>query len=610
MASRIRVLPAHLANQIAAGEVVERPASVVKELVENAVDAGARTVRVEIDAGGVGRIRVTDDGSGMSREEAVLALERHATSKIAVIEDLEAIRTLGFRGEALPSIASVAHFVLRTRTADELSGTEVRTEQGEHPGVAEIGFPVGTQVEVAELFYNTPARLKFLRSHATEAGHAIEAAVRIALCRPEVALTVVRDGKIAREFLRQSERSARVREAFPDEPLYGAAGAFDGIAVQGWLGAPHRARSGASGLYTFVNGRHVRDKALLRAIAQAYGGTLEAGRYPVGAVFVDLDPREVDVNVHPQKSEVRFARSSAVVGVVTRCLQEALREAPWARPSSAVAVASSATQQRWSAPRSVGGLGGGVAQALFGDGVEAVRGLFDEVARSPREDGPSGDPAGAAAGLTAVPFAPIPSGAPVPERRGLYSSLVPVGQVRCTYIVCEGPEGLYILDQHASHERVTFDRLRKAFRSEDVSVQRLLFPERIELGPTLVAVAQDHREALVALGIDAEPLGTGSIALRSVPALVARADPRRLLVDVLSEIGTSSRAAFTASIDLVLATMACHGSVRAGDRLEPEEVRALLRRLDDVDFSGNCPHGRPILMTLSWADLERRVGRR
>lgn len=607
MSSRIRLLPPHLANQIAAGEVVERPASVVKELVENAVDAAARTVRVEIDGGGIGRIRVTDDGAGMTREEAVLALERHATSKIASVEDLETIRTLGFRGEALPSIASVARFVLRTRTPDDLAGTEVRASGGGGPAeVSEIGFPVGTQIEVSDLFFNTPARLKFLRTAATEAGHGIESAVRIALAHPAVALTVVRDGKVAREFLRQAGRASRVREAFPDEPLYGAEGSLEGIAIQGWLGAPHRARAGASGLYTFVNGRHVRDKALLRAVAQSYAGTLESGRYPVGVVFVDLDPREVDVNVHPQKSEVRFSRQGTVIAVATRILQEALREAPWARPSAvavpAVAHATWADARGRAGQGGVASLGGGIARSLFGAGVEAVRGLFDA---------PGGPelPVAPVAESGTSPRADEPA-APVTERRGLYSSLMPVGQVRCTYIVCEGPEGLYILDQHASHERVTFDRLRRSFQTAEVAVQRLLFPERLDLDPTLVAVASDHREALARLGIDAEPMGAGSIALRSVPALVSRADPRRLLVDILSEMGTTSRAAYTASLDLVLATMACHGSVRAGDRLEPEEVRALLGQLDDVDFSGNCPHGRPILMTLPWADLERRVGRR
>jgi DNA mismatch repair protein MutL len=611
---RIRLLPAHLANQIAAGEVVERPASVVKELVENAVDAGARTIRVEIDAGGVGRIRVTDDGTGMTRDEAVLSLERHATSKIAAVEDLESIRTLGFRGEALPSIASVARFVLRTRTPDDLAGTEVRASGGRPPEVLVIGFPVGTQVEIADLFFNTPARLKFLRSHATESGHAIEAAVRIALAHPGVALTIVRDGKVARELLRQTGRASRVREAFPDEPLYGAEGNLEGIAVQGWLGAPHRARAGASGLYTFVNGRHVRDKSLLRAVVQAFAGTLESGRYPMGAVYLDLDPREVDVNVHPQKSEVRFARQGTVIAVTTRILQEALRAAPWARPSFATAAAggqAAGAHATWSDGRgrsAAGGGGtyaGGVARSLFGAGVEAVRGLFDPPP-SPQTDFFRTDAAvPAAADDCAATVAAVPE-----ERRGLYSSLQPVGQVRCTYIVCEGPEGLYILDQHASHERVTFDRLRRSFLAHEVAVQRLLFPERVELDPTLVAVAIEHRDALAALGIDAEPLGASSLALRSVPALVSRADPRRLLVDVLTELGSASRAAFTAAVDLVVATMACHGSVRAGDRLAPEEVRALLLQLDDVDFSGNCPHGRPILMTLSWADLERRVGRR
>ncbi|MBI2897241.1 MAG: DNA mismatch repair endonuclease MutL [Deltaproteobacteria bacterium] len=609
----IRVLPPHLANQIAAGEVVERPASVVKELVENAVDAGARSVRVEIEAGGTARLRVTDDGCGMTRDDAILAIERHATSKIASADDLCTIGTLGFRGEALPSIASVSRFRLRTRAPGDLAGTEVQVDGEATPLVSDIGFATGTQVEVLDLFFNTPARLKFLKSHGTEAGHAIEAAVRVALPRPDLSVVVVRDGRIVRELLRQSELQSRVREVFPDEELWGAEGTVDGVAVRGWLGAPHHARAGATGLHTFVNGRHVRDRGLMRAVVQSYGGTLEAGRYPEGVVFLEIDPREVDVNVHPQKSEVRFARSSAIVGATTRVLTEVLRAAPWSRPRPQLA-GPAAHEPRWAAPPPQ-------APSLFGTDLPAVRGF---AARAQEPDAGAGrSPAGGLAGGTTEraeveagqgPIGPRHAAGSEPvaptERKGLYASLQPIGQLRATYILCEGPDGLYVLDQHASHERVTFDRLRRGRRSREVAVQRLLFPERIEVDSPLVALAEDHRDALLAVGIEVEPLGTGTLALHAVPALVTRADPRRLVVDVLGEIGRTGAAAFTAAVDAVLATMACHGSIRAGDRLEPAECRALLVALDDVDFSGNCPHGRPILMTLPWGDLERRVGRR
>jgi DNA mismatch repair protein MutL len=580
MAPRIHVLDDGLASQIAAGEVVERPASVVKELVENALDAGATQIRIEIDGGGRTRIRVTDDGSGMSREEAALAVERHATSKISVVEDLGRIATFGFRGEALPSIASVSRFTLTTRRAEDAEGTSVRIQGGDAAEVAPAGCAPGTQVDVQDLFFATPARLKFLKTERTEAGHAVDAAVRIALGAPGAAFKVTRDGKVAVDLLQRRSLSERVREVFTDVSLWGAQGEAGDIRVVAWLSAPQDARAGASALHVLVNGRFVRDRGLLRAVSQSYGGMLEPGRYPAGALFVTLPPEDVDVNVHPQKVEVRFARGDRVIGAVTSILSDVYRSSPWARPGS-------------------------------GDPAEEARAhLRETVAAYAQPD--LFAPARPGSSAEGMPAAPAPGSSPEGKTSAepAYATLVPLAQVRFTYLVCEGPDGLYLLDQHAAHERVTFDRLRRAYRASDVEMQALLFPERVEVGSASAAVATESREALVRLGLEVEPLGEGSLAIRAVPALVARADPGRLLRDVLAEVGGAGPAAFQAAVDHVLATMACHGSIRAGDRVSMPEARALLASLDGVDFSGNCPHGRPILHALRWSELERRVGRR
>ncbi len=572
----IRVLPDDLASQIAAGEVVERPASVVKELVENALDAGAASIKVEIDGGGRARIRVTDDGSGMSREDAPVAVLRHATSKISVVADLARIGTFGFRGEALPAIASVSRFSLSTRRREDPEGTIVRVEGGGAASVGPAGVAPGTQIDVQDLFYATPARLKFLKSERTEAGHAVEAAIRIALGAPDVALRISRDGRVAQDLLRQSSIAHRVREVFPGTALYGAEGEIGEVTVVAYLSAPQDARAGASALYTLVNGRFVRDRGLLRAVVQSYGGMMEPGRYPSGALFVTVPPDAVDVNVHPQKLEIRFARADHVYGAVTRVLSEVLRASPWARPGAVDPAAE--------------------IRAHIAEQVAAYA-QSDLFTHSGSRPGPS---------------VPVPVPVPVPglSSSPAYSVLTPLAQVRFTYLLCEGPDGLYILDQHAAHERVTFDRLRRAWRASDIEVQALLFPERLELGADLAAVATEHAASLARMGFEVEPMGGDSIALRTVPALVARADPKKLLQDVLAEIGGSGHDAFTHAIEHVLATVACHGSIRAGDRVTMEEARALLAALDAVDFSGNCPHGRPILHALRWEELERRVGRR
>jgi DNA mismatch repair protein MutL len=335
----IRLLPPEVANQIAAGEVVERPASVVKELVENGLDAGARSIAVSIDEGGVARIAVTDDGSGMSPDDLSLAVVRHATSKIRHADDLVGVATYGFRGEALPSIASVSKLRIATRLQGSDEGAEILVEGGGEARVRPVGCAIGTTVSVDSLFYNTPARRKFLRTPGTESAACLDAIVKLALPRPEVKFVVRRDGKVVRELLRQSTVAARAREVFADEALAEMRGERGGLSVLAMLGPPERARSGTHSLALFVNGRNVRDRVLLRAVAQAYGSTLAGGRYPVGALFLDVPPGEVDVNVHPQKAEVRFAAQNQIFAAIASVVREHLGGAPWARATASGSVA-------------------------------------------------------------------------------------------------------------------------------------------------------------------------------------------------------------------------------------------------------------------------------
>ncbi|MGF1469064.1 MAG: DNA mismatch repair endonuclease MutL [Sandaracinaceae bacterium] len=588
MSARIRVLDAALADQIAAGEVVERPASVVKELLENALDAGASTVRLAIEGGGVTRIRVQDDGHGMGPEDAPLSLRRHATSKIARAEDLSAIRTLGFRGEALPSIASVSRLRLKTRREDAVAGTEVTVEGGSPPVVRDVGCATGTVVEVADLFYNVPARRKFLKSVATESAHVSDVVRRAGLAHPRLRVELTRDGRKAIELLPVTTSVERARQVFPREPFSAVEGERSGVRIDAILGPPERARAGAGGLHLFVNQRPVRDRALARAVAFAFGSVLPPGRYPVGAVFVELDPDEVDVNVHPQKAEVRFARGREVYDAVTRLLAVGLGTSAWGG-------ARSAPPPRPAPPEPSGPDPWGRAppEPAPRAPVNAVLPL-DPPLPTPGPGATSG-PAGVAA---------------PPPGRGFFSSLRVLGQVRRMLIVCEGADGLHVLDQHAADERVRYDALRRRYRDREVPVQRLLAPVRVELDEAAVALLEERGEELRGLGMEVEMLGPGSAAVRGVPALLRRASPERLLRDVLGELGRRGERAFGDALDMALATMACHGAIRAGDDLSPEECRALLASLDRVeDFGGHCPHGRPVVYSVSFEQLERRLGR-
>jgi DNA mismatch repair protein MutL len=583
---RVRALPSALVDQIAAGEVVERPASVVKELVENAIDAGAGEVRVETEQGGVARIVVSDDGHGMDPGDAQLAVSRHATSKIASLEDLRAIGTLGFRGEALPSIASVSRFTLRTRPHDAIEGTEIRIEGGGDPEVRVAGGSPGTTVRVDDLFYNVPARRKFLKGLATESAHVGETLTRLALSRPALRLSWTRDGRRAREWASARDVYHRAVQLFPDEKLAAAEGERDGVRVRAMLSAPERARSGAGQLYVSVNGRVVRDRVLARAVAFAFGSTLPPGRFPAGVVWVELDPERVDVNVHPQKSEVRFSDARIVLDGITRTLAAGLGQAPFRRAE----------------PRARTPLEELVAELPAGPGAAP--------ATWPRPYAPAApdDPrvADAPADATSA-WAP---GAPAPHAGDAYAALRVLGQVARTYLVCEGPEGLVILDQHAADERVRFACLAQAHRDGAVEIQRLLIPERVALSDAEVATLGEHERLLLTMGIEVRLFGERTALVSGTPALLRRSAPERLLRDALAELARGGSRAFGDAVDTTLATMACHGAIRAGDVLSIEEQRALVASLAGVaSFAGHCPHGRPILHNVTLDELARRVGR-
>ena len=591
---KIRRLDSELVNQIAAGEVVERPASIVKELVENALDAGATRVRVDIEQGGLGLVRVSDDGEGMSREDALLSLERHATSKITAFDDLSRLATFGFRGEALPSIASVSELVLITRRKEDEEATEIVRGDARTASRAP-----GTTVEVRELFTNVPARRKFLKAGPTEAAHVGEAVLHAALARPDVTFVLSRDGKIAREHLRSPTRRDRALAALGEPRLVACRGERGPVRIEAHLGPPERARAGAGALHLIVNGRPVRDRPLARAVAQAYGSVLEGGRFPIGVVYIDLPPELVDVNVHPQKAEVRFEDGRALFDAITREIFAGLAKVfaiPALGPSS----------RPWLPPPS----SRNYAMPIGGD--------FQVAEPSTTRSFVAEDLA-ALASFTPQPAPRVANGeaseaepsSTLFSTRGFYEGLRFVAQVRGTFLICEGQDALYVVDQHAADERRNFDKLRRSFETRAVAVQKLLVPEVVELQPSEAAALAEHEDVALRLGVEIRSAGPSAIAVHGVPALLARARPERLVRDLLAELSRGSELArpYSGAVDLVLATMACHGSIRAGDALSAEQAQALVASLDGVDFSGHCPHGRPVLLRIPFSELERRVGR-
>ncbi|HSS38514.1 MAG TPA: DNA mismatch repair endonuclease MutL, partial [Polyangia bacterium] len=509
--ARVRVLPAALADQIAAGEVVERPASVVKELVENALDAGARRVDVEIDGGGRRLIRVVDDGCGMAPEDARLALKRHATSKIAEADDLWRLSTFGFRGEALPSIAAVSRLTVATRPADADAGFRLTVEAGVETEARETGMPVGTQVEVRDLFFNTPARGKFLKAEATETANVSEAMLRLGLAHPAVHLRLRVSGRVALDLPVHQDLPERVRAALARRgatALHEAAGDEGGTRVRAFLAGPDEVSTTARSTFLFVGGRFVRDRSLLHALALGYGPLLEKGRYPLAALFLDLPGQEVDVNVHPQKLEVRFARAQEVYAAARHVIGAAIARAPWlpsgdrARPLHAFTQPPREVRAPWpsgTAEVSERPAGLGFAPRAQGALTLRVKEVDDDL-----HAGPAGAPA-------------------TTDTRGFFGGLEYVGQVHRTYLVCQAADALVLVDQHAAHERVVYGRLKAAHAHRQIPRQRLLFPIPVEVGETAAAVAGDG--ALEGLGFELEPAGPGVVLLRALPEPLKDADP-------------------------------------------------------------------------------------
>ncbi|MFL4617868.1 DNA mismatch repair endonuclease MutL [Stenotrophomonas maltophilia] len=620
----IRPLPEILINQIAAGEVVERPASVVKELVENAIDAGASRVDIDLEEGGVRLIRIRDNGSGIAPEQLPLAVSRHATSKIADLDDLESVATLGFRGEALPSIASVSRFTLSSRRAHDEHGSALQIEGGKIGEVTPRAHAPGTTVEVRELFYNVPARRKFLRAERTELGHIEEWLRSLALARPDVELRVSHNGKASRRYKPGDLYSdARLAETLGEDFANQAvrvdhSGA--GLRLHGWIAQPHYSRASADQQYLYVNGRSVRDRSVAHAVKMAYGDVLYHGRQPAYVLFLELDPTRVDVNVHPAKHEVRFRDSRLVHDFVYRTLKDALADTragmsaqeigagpvhavdAAAAPMASSAGASGFGLARGPAPGAGSGGGGG---GFSGWRPQQPLGL--QVADAPAAYAALyAAPAGAERGA-ALPPMPTENGLPVTSAdAGVPPLGYAIAQLHGIYILAENAEGLIVVDMHAAHERIGYERLKNAHDGIGLQSQPLLVPITLAVGEREADTAESEAETLAALGFEVTRAGPGSLHVRSIPALLARAEPEGLLRDVLTDLREHGQSRRVASArDELLSTMACHGAVRANRRLTVPEMNALLRDMEITERSGQCNHGRPTWARFSLAEIDR-----
>ncbi len=596
----IRQLPDTLINQIAAGEVVERPASVVKELVENALDAGARRIDIDLEEGGVRLIRVRDDGGGIAADELPLAVSRHATSKIASMEDLEAVATLGFRGEALPSVASVSRFSLMSRRNDAEHGAVLQVEGGRVGEVAPQAHPPGTTVEVRDLFYNVPARRKFLRAERTELSHIEEWLRSLALARPDVELRVSHNGKPSRRWKGEGDllSDVRLHEALGEDFARNAlrldhSGA--GLRLHGWIAQPGYNRASTDQQYLYVNGRAVRDRNIAHAVRQAFSDVLFHGRHPAYVLFLELDPRGVDVNVHPAKHEVRFRESRLIHDFVYRTLHEALAQtrAGSMPGQTASQPGSHSHSSGWSMPPPRQGAIG----LQVSDATAAYAGLYGSVAAVHGEtmwtsDAP-GQPSMADRSQTLDASAHPPLGFAVAQLHGIY-------------ILAENADGMIVVDMHAAHERIGYEKLKAAHDGAGLRTQPLLVPSSMSVSEREADIAEREAATLAGLGFEVARSGPQSLLLRSVPALLAQGDVEALLRDVLADLrehGTTRRIEQTR--DELLSTMACHGAVRANRRLTIHEMNALLREMETTERSGQCNHGRPTWTRFNLAEMDR-----
>ncbi|HYL59087.1 MAG TPA: DNA mismatch repair endonuclease MutL [Candidatus Acidoferrales bacterium] len=617
----VHILPEQVASQIAAGEVVERPASAVKELMENSLDAGARSISVEILGGGSALIAVGDDGCGMTREDAILSLRRHATSKIRSAADLTAIRTLGFRGEALASIASVSKLHMMTRRAVDPEGIELTAEGGNMEDVRACAIAAGTRIEVRQLFFNTPARLKFLKTLATEQGAIAEAFQRIALANHQIAFTLAADGRTVFDLPRATSALERIRQIFGPK-LAAKMLPFElerpGIRARGMAATSQESFASGRMIYTFVNGRAVRDRTLIRAVEQAYQTLIPRGRHPAAVLFVEMRPEDVDVNVHPMKTEVRFRNGGAVFDAVYHALRDRLSDQTGDAPRPAnlhvvgsapagddtamglITMSSAVEQDTGAKPVGTPAAGRGVDARsnaplrLVPDAPNAA------TFQRPLSLAYDRDARGAA------PSAVAPAAAPIP----MYSRLRVLGQIFAGYIALEGDDGMLLIDQHAAHERVTFERLRAELRDGGIRIQQMLTPVSVELNPARASQIHAALTEIRAMGFDVEPFGPTTILLKGAPAVFGPEGGAKLLSDMIESMGDAGfRGGGEAAFENWLKQLACHGSVRVGRVLEMPEIHALLAELDRTEFKTNCPHGRPVHIHFGRGQIERMFRR-
>jgi DNA mismatch repair protein MutL len=600
---KITRLADDLANQIAAGEVVERPASVVKELVENSIDAGARAIEVGIQRGGMSRIRVVDDGCGMDRDDALLSLERHATSKIASAADLAAISTLGFRGEALPSIASVSRLRLSTREPGAVAGTEILVNGGRIETVRDGGEAPGTQIEVRSLFYNVPARRKFLRSETTEARNIEHQFFLQALAHPEIGFTLMREDNIASQLPITTSLRDRIRD------LYGAKLLDDlleislrdrrGIQVHGWIGRAGVSRQTRAQQFVFVNGRAIDSGILSTALREGYHTALMRGQFPVTFLFVDLDPREVDVNVHPAKREVRFRDPASVREAIVEAVQRTLESGrvEWQRKFNAPAAPAAGLPPGPAATRPDGGTTSVSSQIVGRDTARPSNfAPLDQASRADSLNLPR----------------PIDGNRPEPQiepRRDQQFQII--GVLNRLYVLMENSDGLVLVDQHAAHERILFEELRRRMEEQGVPSQRMLLPQIFSLPPRDAEWVERNVATLQKMGIGVENFGANSFRVDTLPAFLEIADAAGFLRKVIDELITTSRSSSPLRLgeDMIAKTV-CRHAVKANDPLRYPEIEKLIRDLLACDLPYCCPHGRPTMIQISHAELEKKFGRK
>ena len=661
--SRIRILPEAVANKIAAGEVVERPASVVKELLENALDAGAKTIRVETEVGGKRMIRVIDDGHGMIHDDALLAFERHATSKLKSADDLLSISTLGFRGEALPTIAAVSRLLLETRDESEAEGTRLEFAGGKLVNVKPAGLPAGTTISVADLFYCVPARKKFLKSDSTELGHIASLVTHYALANPDkhfVLTTPTQEiinappadkladriyqlfGRQAMEELVEIPAASAAFRAAITEPELEAGEESATLTVRGFTSRPDVQRPNRNGIYIFVNRRLVRDRLILHAIHEAYRNILPPTVFPATLLFLEMPYDEVDVNVHPAKIEVRFRRSQFVHDFARDSIRQALmsvRPVPsFAAAAAAIPPGSPPAASTFSSAAFGSASGSGVPRAIIpameeigvGSGVgsdggfdltsDALRPVEQRFAfpaglESPIESGMASAAAAAAqalaasnwAGNLAAPNASAPATLPRPEQ---IADLKPLGQVSSSFIVAVNGEGLWLVDQHVAHERVLFEQHLDARRAGKVEAQRMLMPMVIELSPRQIVIYEKIAEELNANGFEVEPMGPRSVAIQAVPAGIAPGDAEKLLTEILDGIERENAAISIDTLQAkIAASTACHAAIKINMPLDQTKMEWLLGALAKTDCPMSCPHGRPVVLRYSVKEIEKAFHR-